>query len=208
MRVRFQRFCFDSERRQLTRDDEPLHLTPKAFDLLGHLLGRRPNAISQSDLFDLLWPESLVDDSRIHQLIQEIRAALSDDERHVIRTVYGRGYSFALPAVSVDEVTPSLCQLVVGSRHFDLHQGENLIGRDYRSAVRMDEPSVSRRHAVIIVERDGATIEDLGSRNGTFVGGRRIHAAALANTDAITFGSVGAIFYVMPLPASTESSER
>jgi DNA-binding winged helix-turn-helix (wHTH) protein len=88
MRVRFQHVCFDGERRELTRDDQPLHLTPKAFDLLGHLLGRRPNAISQSDLFDLLWPESLVDSSRIHQLIQEIRTALGDHERHVIRIAY------------------------------------------------------------------------------------------------------------------------
>lgn len=158
MRVRFQHFCFDSERRELTRDDERLHLTPKAFDLLGHLLDRRPSAISQSDLFDLLWPESLVDTSRIHQLIQEIRGALGDHERNAIRTVYGRGYSFAIPAVWVDEVTPSLCQLVVGAKCFDLHEGEKLIGRDHRSAVRIDAPSVSRRHALIVVERDRASI--------------------------------------------------
>ncbi|HEX6177990.1 MAG TPA: winged helix-turn-helix domain-containing protein, partial [Thermoanaerobaculia bacterium] len=89
MRVRFADFVFDRERRELTRSGEPLHLTPKAFDLLAYLIERRPAAVSQEELFDLLWPDTLVDTSRIHQLVKEIRGAIGDDARRVLRTIHG-----------------------------------------------------------------------------------------------------------------------
>src|SRR5688500_9990711 len=110
MRVRFENHSLDSERRELTRDGVSLHLTPKAFDLLSLLVERRPAAVSQDDLFDHLWPETLVDLSRLHQLIAEIRQVLGDDERRVIRTVYGRGYAFAIPAASLDASAKSICK--------------------------------------------------------------------------------------------------
>lgn len=207
MRVRFGEFCLDSDRRELTRDRDAIRLTPKAFDLLSLLVERRPKAISQNDLFDHLWPDTLVDMSRIHQLIQEIRGALHDDQRKVIRTVYGRGYSFAASAVDLDAPSPSLCRLVVGLVSYDLREGENLIGRDYRASIRIDSPSISRRHATIVVERDQARIEDLESRNGTFVAGHRVRSAtALANGDPLTFGRVNAVFEIASAPGSTESA--
>jgi len=50
---------------------------------------------------------------------------------------------------------------------------------------------VSRRHARIVVSEQGAVIEDLESRNGTFVGGRRVEAPiALHDRDQIQLGSV------------------
>ena len=55
----------------------------------------------------------------------------------------------------------------------------------------IDSPSVSRRHARVLITPDGAEIEDLGSKNGTFVGGRRIERATpLFNGDEIRLGSV------------------
>ena len=103
MRLHFDDFVLDTERIELRRDDVPLHLTPKAFDLLVLLVQRRPRAVRHDDLFDHLWPHTLVDFSRIHQLIQEIRRALGDRERRIIRTVFGRGYAFAATAVAVDD---------------------------------------------------------------------------------------------------------
>ena len=51
--------------------------------------------------------------------------------------------------------------------------------------------TVSRQHAVIVVRPDGASIEDLGSKNGTFVGGRRIRdAVELEDGAQIRLGSV------------------
>jgi two-component system response regulator AtoC len=74
-----------------------------------------------------------------------------------------------LPRVSPERAF----QLVVFSREeiraFDLpHAGEVTIGRDEASAVRIDDPSVSRQHAVLRVG-DRLEIEDLGGANGTFV---------------------------------------
>ena len=62
------------------------------------------------------------------------------------------------------------CWIVWSGREIALHDGENIIGRDPGAAVRLDLPSVSRRHARIVVSSKGAVVEDLGSKNGTFYG--------------------------------------
>jgi len=205
MRVRFEDLTIDSERRELTRGGAPLHLTPKAFDLLSLLVERRPAAVSQDDLFDHLWPDTLVDLSRLHQLIAEIRQVLGDDERRVIRTVYGRGYAFAVPAVPLDQPAKSICKLVLASIPHDLREGTNIVGRDYDAAIRIEHTSVSRRHAAIVVAAGRITVEDLGSRNGTFVKGVRIHAIAdIASGDALRFGHVDATLRILPPPVPTD----
>ncbi len=58
-------------------------------------------------------------------------------------------------------------------REFVLSQGENLLGRTHEAAVWIEEPSVSRRHALIRVTGSRVTLEDCGSKNGTFVRGMR-----------------------------------
>jgi ABC transport system ATP-binding/permease protein len=56
-------------------------------------------------------------------------------------------------------------------------------------------PEVSRRHARIVVEGTRTTIEDLESRNGTFVRGRAIHRPTpLADGDEVAFGPVRTTF--------------
>jgi pSer/pThr/pTyr-binding forkhead associated (FHA) protein len=56
----------------------------------------------------------------------------------------------------------------------DLPNGEMVIGRAPTCRVRIDHPAISRRHARILVLDDLVEIEDLGSRNGVFVGGERV----------------------------------
>ena len=55
--------------------------------------------------------------------------------------------------------------------------GESVIGRDRGCAVRIDADSVSRHHARLNVTGREVSIEDLGSKNGTWVAGERIHGA-------------------------------
>lgn len=77
-------------------------------------------------------------------------------------------------------------------REFALGAGENLIGRE-NADVLLSHNTVSRAHARIIVTDDAAVIEDLGSKNGTFVDGRRLTEGAiapLADACEITIGSV------------------
>src|SRR4051812_16378573 len=69
--------------------------------------------------------------------------------------------------------------------------GENLVGRDPRAQVWLDSASVSRRHARIIIAGDRVTVEDLKSKNGTRVHGRRAKAPLpLADGDELRFGSI------------------
>lgn len=55
-----------------------------------------------------------------------------------------------------------------------LPPGEHTVGRAAEAAVRVDDPDVSRLHAVVRLAADGATVHDLGSTNGTTVAGRRV----------------------------------
>ena len=91
MRVQFDEFAFDGERRELRRLDEPVHLTPKAFELLELLIEQRPRAVRKDELRDRLWPDVVVEEANLKNLIAEIRAAVGGD---VIRTVQRYGYAF------------------------------------------------------------------------------------------------------------------
>ena len=68
------------------------------------------------------------------------------------------------------------------------------IGRGLSADLRLDENSVSRRHAMLIREDSGARILDDRSSNGTFVNGRRIEQAELSSGDVIKVGRVTLLF--------------
>jgi len=192
MRVRFNQFVFDTDRHELWRGSEPLRLTPKAFRLLQILVENRPKALAQKELYDLLWPDTFVDPSNIHNLVYQLREALDDGGQAIIHTVYGFGFSFAAAAI---EDAPKACSwtMIVSDLQFDLHEGENIVGREKDATVRLDDPSVSRHHARLIVAADGVSLEDLGSKNGTSVHGRRVRTLdRLADGDTIVFGTVAA----------------
>jgi pSer/pThr/pTyr-binding forkhead associated (FHA) protein len=71
-----------------------------------------------------------------------------------------------------------------------LVEGANLIGRDPGCGVWIAAKGVSRRHACVTIEGARSTLEDLDSRNGTFLGGRRLTASApLADGAEILVGS-------------------
>jgi predicted component of type VI protein secretion system len=75
----------------------------------------------------------------------------------------------------------------LAGQRFEL-EGELVVGRE-DAAITLDDPEVSRRHAVVRVREAGVEIEDLSSLNGTFVNGRRIAApTALARGDRIEVG--------------------
>ncbi|HVS02190.1 MAG TPA: FHA domain-containing protein [Thermoanaerobaculia bacterium] len=76
-------------------------------------------------------------------------------------------------------------------RSFPLRQGENLLGRGEDADVRVGLAGVSRLHARITVSGDRATIEDLGSKNGTFVDEAEIGRAAGLRDGAILRLGVG-----------------
>ncbi len=79
---------------------------------------------------------------------------------------------------------------------FELKEGQNQIGRHPDCQVTISQPSVSGRHAMIIVEGGEFALEDTGSRNGTFMNQQRIEARVKLNhDDEIQFGDTHARFH-------------
>jgi pSer/pThr/pTyr-binding forkhead associated (FHA) protein len=68
------------------------------------------------------------------------------------------------------------------------------IGRAPESSVRVNDESVSRKHAEIVIDPGGFLLRDLGSGNGTYVNGERISEQHIINGDAVQIGSVPFIF--------------
>lgn len=212
MTLRFGSFVFDLDTRQLTREGRDIHLSPKAFDLLATLVMDRPKVLSKEVLQQRLWPETFVAEANLSNLVAEIRDALGDRARSpvFVRTAHGFGYAFCGEAVEVPGSTATdgvrtLCWLEWGQRRFPLSAGEHVIGRDPDVEVRLDESTVSRRHARLVVTPEGAMLEDSGSKNGTFCGESRITAPIqLADGDDIRIGSLLVTFHVRG-PGSTET---
>ena len=73
-------------------------------------------------------------------------------------------------------------RLVWGDREISLVEGENILGRDRDAVAWIDVYSVSRQHARIVVAGDDATLEDLGSKNGTFLRGEPVGAPCRSRT--------------------------
>lgn len=66
-------------------------------------------------------------------------------------------------------------RLKQGSQELALPPGDFFIGRSPDCQLTLDDPLVSRRHAVVHVDDEQATLEDLGSRNGVLLNGERLH---------------------------------
>ena len=208
MRIRFGEFVLDEESRELTREGRRLALSPKALQLLVALLSSRPRALTRADLNDRLWPGTAVGYTSLAGAMAELRRVLDEDPREprLVRTVHGFGYAFCGEAT--DESGPLrarfACALSWEGREVGLAEGENLIGRDEECALLVDSPRVSRRHARIVVRGRGATIEDLGSKNGTRVGDRRLTGSlALEDGAVIEIGGARLTFRTAYGPGST-----
>jgi DNA-binding winged helix-turn-helix (wHTH) protein len=213
LRVRFGDCVFDATARALTRAGQPVHLAPKSFRLLELLLSRRPRPVTKSEIRDVLWPATAVGGSSLARVVADLRSAIGDDARRprLVRTVHDFGYSFAgeiltEPAAGLDALDALTCRVSWGEREIALGPGEHVLGRMPDASVWIDSTSVSRRHARIVVSPGDAVIEDLGSKNGTYVGGKKVTSpSTLSDGDTITVGSVVLKFRAARVAASTQS---
>ena len=212
MSYRFGDFVLDYDTRQLLRGGDEVHLSPKAFELLAILLRRTPHAVSKAELQERLWPSTFVEETNLAGLVAEIRRALGDSAARPVflRTVYRFGYRFVGEVAGRGESTPAaapgprLC-LVFETRQALLLEGVNVIGRDPDATIRCDAPGVSRHHARIVVSNGEATLEDLASKNGTYLRRERIASARLKDGDEIRLGTARVTFRIMPPVGPTET---
>ena len=209
MTVRFGAFALNSDRRQVTRGDIEIHLTPKAFDLMALLVDEAPRVVRKTELHERLWPGTFVSDAALVALVKELRRALEDNDPQtpIIRTAHGVGYACAAP---IDREparpTPVSRWIVTGGRRIALADGENVIGREPAAAILLDVAGVSRRHARIVVSERGAVLEDLGSKNGTRIGDTLVTGmVALHDGDAIHVGPVPIIYHAASSGISTDT---
>jgi DNA-binding winged helix-turn-helix (wHTH) protein len=210
---RFGGFALNGDTRQLIAGGEEVHLSPKAFELLVGLVANRQRAVSKGELQQLLWPSTFVEETNLASLAMEIRRALGDTAASpaFLRTVYGFGYRF-VGEVTEEKGPPRSGQgllqpcLVAGNRSMVLMNGVNIVGRAPDATIAIDARGVSRHHLRILVSPAEATIEDLGSKNGTHVNGSRIGAPVrLSDGDEIRLGETRLTFRVALPPNPTET---
>jgi DNA-binding winged helix-turn-helix (wHTH) protein len=194
MRMRFTDCVLDLSARQLERQGKIVPLEPKVYELLETLIKRRPAVVTNNELDELLWPQVYVARTSLTRLASKLRAALGDTPHgsSVIRTAYKTGYAFCADVTSVPSAAgvSATIELVWRKQSLPLTDGVHLAGRDEACALVIDASTVSRHHARITVISGAATIEDLGSTNGTHVNGTRISAPTLLGFgDELSLGS-------------------
>jgi DNA-binding winged helix-turn-helix (wHTH) protein len=212
MQIHFGEFVLDSDARELTAGGRPVKLSPKAFELLLVLVEARPKALSKSALQDRLWPETFVVEANLSNLVGELRAALGDDPRaaRFVRTVHRFGYAFR--EAEGEQPPPRRgagagFRLVWKGGREDLGEGEHVLGRDPDLALCLGSPSVSRRHAQLRITGGAAVLEDLGSKNGTFLNDRKVTSpVSLSDGDQLRLGTVRLTLRTLGSPASTQTA--
>lgn len=202
---------------RVAKDGREVRLRPRAMDVLVCLAVQAGRLATKRDLIDAVWRTEFVSDHALTQVIAEIRSALGDDARNpsYIENIPRRGYRLV---AEVTEAAPSAApagrvtlpfKLQGEARDFALVQGANIIGRAPESEVCIDRTEVSRCHARIRIAGTTASIEDLDSKNGTYLNGRRLEQPAqLASGDEIWLGrSIARLRFVIEGdPTRTETA--
>lgn len=199
--VRFGPFRADLRTGELWRENARLELQELPFRVLAALVSRPGELVTREELRAAAWPPSVFVDFEhgLNKAVNKVRRVLGDDADapRYVETLPGRGYRFVAPvsAEGLPSGRAAPCRLLWDGRTLPLTDGEHVLGREPGVEVWIDSSTVSRRHARVVVAQGHATIEDLGSKNGTFVGAMRIAGATpLADGDVIGVGSARMVF--------------
>lgn len=213
MRFSFGDCVADFDAHELAVGGKPVHVEPRALRLLEVLIAARPRALSKDALNEALWPRTFVTGRSLARLAADLRTALDDrgGSPKYIRTVHRFGYAFCAEAGPAPRRTGqgAAFGLFWNRRSIPLQEGENVLGREREGGAWIDAATVSRRHARIVIAGDQATLEDLGSKNGTFLEGRAVTGPApLSDGDHFFIGTVELTFRRDVRDVSTESAHR
>jgi len=117
---RFDEFELDPSRRVLSRNETPVALTPKAFDVLSYLVLNPGRVVTKDELLKSIWPDSFVEEGNLAQYISALRKALGDKSR-LIATVPGRGYQFVAQVYAVEVETGISADALPEARAGDIY---------------------------------------------------------------------------------------
>ena len=196
--VRFGEFEFDRGSGDLRRLGYRILIQDQPLVLLDMLIARAGTLVTRQELCQRLWPRAFVDfDNGLNNAVSRLRTALEDSATtpRFVETVGRRGYRFiaAVEVVQQRPAAPVRAWLVGDSGRIDLHAGPNVLGRRGPDVLEIPSSTVSRRHARITIDEasGAASIEDLASKNGTFVGEQRVSTSiTLADGDSVRIGSL------------------
>jgi DNA-binding winged helix-turn-helix (wHTH) protein/tetratricopeptide (TPR) repeat protein len=109
--LRFAGFELDQQRAELRGPDSaPIKLRPKTFDILLLFATNPGRIVSKQELMDAVWPNIHVGEDSLFQCIRELRAALGDDQRQMVKLVSGRGYMFDAEVLTESAAVPTMSQ--------------------------------------------------------------------------------------------------
>jgi TolB-like protein/DNA-binding winged helix-turn-helix (wHTH) protein/Tfp pilus assembly protein PilF len=92
--LRFSGFELSPALRRLSGPLGDIPLRAKSFDVLVYLANAQGRIVSKTELLDAIWPDVTVSDESLERCVSDVRAALLDDERKILKTVARRGYVF------------------------------------------------------------------------------------------------------------------
>jgi TolB-like protein len=105
----FEGYTLDLTRGCLRAGEDEITLRPKCFDLLQYLVENPGRLLLKDELAGAVWPNVIVGDNSLAQCIGDLRNALNDVDRRIIKTVTRRGYVFAAPvSISAPDIVTRL----------------------------------------------------------------------------------------------------
>lgn len=183
---------------RVSQGGEVVQLEPRVMEVLAFLASRPGQPTAKRDVIDAVWRTEFVAENTLTSAVADLRRVLGDDARspRYIETISKRGYRVVAEVVLLEPgpvaVRPSAVvrlKLVSDEQEYPLHPGENVIGRAPEVEIFVDSGKVSRRHARIVVSAGRAVLEDLDSKNGTFLGIERLSGPReLEHGDEIRLG--------------------
>ncbi|MEO8215455.1 MAG: FHA domain-containing protein [Acidobacteriota bacterium] len=195
MTLQFAGYTIDLERGVLLRGDAVVPLSPRALDVLEMILTNHPAPVARDDVRRQLWAGTPVLDSSINMLIDELRSTLETGNSGLDLVSTGEYLRVMERPVRLhvapgDDGGPAL---IWAKHRLPLPPGASTLGRDSDADIVIEAPTVSREHARVVIDDSGQiTIQDLDSKNGTFIGGQRLDETAtpLTDGDLVRLGDV------------------
>ena len=123
--------------------------------------------------------------------VEKLSNALQEREQLVLR-LQAEGRRRTMPG------SPLLVRRSGATNIAHVLTGRTTIGRTPDNSIQIDNPSVSRHHAVLLLTAEGTVVEDLSSTNGIYINSARVRRQALREGDLLTIGNTEFRFVFKP----------